>query len=88
MHTLSPISRFSGSDDEVKKSLNQLEKAFDKRFVAPHEAKVAMIAVFRDSYPHPPGNASIPLTCPRYTLEVKRFLYIQKMKVPKSIPRN
>jgi hypothetical protein len=79
-------AKFIGSDDEVRKSMNQLKKAFDKRFVAPHEARVTMIAVFRDNYP--PRNASICLTCPRYTLEVKRFLDVQKLRVAKTISRN
>jgi hypothetical protein len=75
-------AKLIGSDDEVKRSLNQLKKVFDKRFVAPHLARVTMIAVFRVR------DASILSSDPRYTLEVKRFLDVQKVKVPKTISQN
>jgi hypothetical protein len=66
--------KFIGSSDEVKRSLNQLKKVFDKRFVAPHLARVTMIAVFRVR------DASIISSDPRYTLEVKRFIDVEKAK--------
>jgi hypothetical protein len=75
-------AEFIGNDEEIKRSLNQLKKVFDKRFVAPHLARVTMIAVFRLR------DASILSSAPRYTLEVKRFLDVQKVKVPKTVSQN
>jgi hypothetical protein len=46
--------------------------------VAPHVATVTMIAVFRLR------DASILSSAPRYTLQVKRFLDVQKIKAPKA----
>jgi hypothetical protein len=74
--------KFIGSDAEVKRSLNQLKKVFNKRFVAPNLARVTMIAVFRVR------DASMLSSDPRYTLEVKRFLDVQKVKAPKIISQN
>jgi len=74
---------FLGNRDEVKRSMRQLRKVFNKRFVAPHVATVTMIAIFRDSYP-PPEICS----CPRYTLEVRRFIAAQKIKPPEATPQD
>lgn len=69
-------AKFTGSREEIKRSLKEIQKASNKKSGVPQVVRVTMIAVFRDNYA--PTRSPVCLTCLRYALEVNHLLNVER----------